>query len=173
MARTKNGRRPDTWDALMPAHYPPGTQPAVEQDARGGRLLKNRTHTVAVTPLDPTRGEAGWVHLSIKRNDRAAVRDWRIMQRIKNEVIGPEREAVELYPAESRLVDESNQFHLFVAPEGVILDIGFDQRVVGTPERAAAVGARQRAFDGPVEGLDEHQGDTIRIRLPSSVRGSR
>lgn len=53
------------------------------------------------------------VHLSIRRIDRAPVRDWRDLQRIKNQLVGPECEAIELYPAESRVVDTSNQFHLF------------------------------------------------------------
>jgi hypothetical protein len=51
--------------------------------------------------------------LSIRRNDRAPCRDWRDMQRIKNQLVGPECEAIELYPAESRLVDTANQFHLW------------------------------------------------------------
>jgi hypothetical protein len=55
-----------------------------------------------------------WVHLNIRRRDGAAIlRDWRHFQTIKNELIGEECEAVELYPAESRLSDESNKYHLF------------------------------------------------------------
>jgi len=52
------------------------------------------------------------LHLSIKRLDKHPVRDWRHFQRIKNELIGEENEAVELYPAQSRLVDTTNQYHL-------------------------------------------------------------
>ncbi len=52
--------------------------------------------------------------LSIKRNDKMPIHDWRDLQEIKNMIIGPEYEAVELYPAEERVVDETNQFHLFV-----------------------------------------------------------
>jgi hypothetical protein len=37
------------------------------------------------------------------------VHDWRDLQRIKNQLVGPECEAVELYPAESRKVDTANQ----------------------------------------------------------------
>jgi len=54
------------------------------------------------------------VHLSIKRNDRQPVSDWRDKLRIKNELCGPESEAVELYPSMSRVVDGANQFHLWV-----------------------------------------------------------
>jgi len=52
--------------------------------------------------------------LSIKRNDRQAKPDWRDFQWIKNQLVGEENEGCELFPAESRLVDGANQFHLWV-----------------------------------------------------------
>jgi hypothetical protein len=64
------------------------------------------------------------MHLTFKRNDRAAVRDWRHFQAIKNEVAGPEREAIELYPPESMLVDAANEYHLWVLPEGTGSPLG-------------------------------------------------
>jgi hypothetical protein len=41
--------------------------------------------------------------------------DWRHKQYIKNQLAGPEEEAVEIFPAESRLIDGANQFHLWGA----------------------------------------------------------
>jgi hypothetical protein len=64
------------------------------------------------------------VHLSIKRHDRAPCLDWRDKQEIKNQLVGPECEGLELYPAESRVVDTSNQFHLWVF-KTMKLEIGF------------------------------------------------
>jgi hypothetical protein len=85
-------------------------------------------------------------HLSIKRNDKEPLHDWRDLQRIKNELAGEEREAFELYPAESRIVDLANQYHLWVLPEGMFVPLGFfDGRNVGTPEEAQKIGAKQRA----------------------------
>lgn len=52
-------------------------------------------------------------HLSIKRKDRAAVRNWRHFQQIKNEVVGDFCEAVELFPSETRIADNANQYHLW------------------------------------------------------------
>lgn len=69
------------------------------------------------------------VHLSIKTHDRAARHDWRDLQRIKNEIVGPEYDAVEVYPAESKLVDTSNQFHLWVFL-GFELPFGFQTRLL-------------------------------------------
>lgn len=83
-------------------------------------------------------------HLSIRRQDRAACRDWRHFQQIKNQLCGPEREAVELYPAESRLVDGANQFHLWVMPEGLRVPVGWmGPRAVAGPGEAM-FGAVQR-----------------------------
>jgi hypothetical protein len=77
------------------------------------------------------RKPEGWpcdmIHLSIKRIDKHPVHDWRHFQWIKNELVGEEHEAIEIYPAESRLVDTSNQYHLWVfADPGVKLPIGFN-----------------------------------------------
>jgi len=57
------------------------------------------------------------VQLSIKRHDRAPAKDWRDFQRIKNQLTHPECEGMELYPAESRLVDTSTQFHIWVVAD--------------------------------------------------------
>lgn len=53
------------------------------------------------------------IHLSIKRLDQQPIRDWRDLQEIKNQLVGPECEGIELFPAESRLTDTANQYHLF------------------------------------------------------------
>jgi hypothetical protein len=89
----------------------------------------------------------GMTHLSIRRQDRKACRDWRDCQQIKNQLCGSEREGIELYPAESRLVDTANQFHLWVMPEGVQLEIGWKVRSVCGPDQMAIPGAVQRAFE--------------------------
>ncbi len=71
------------------------------------------------------------VWLSIKRRDKSPIHDWRHLQEIKNELVGPENEAFELYPAESRKVDTANQYHLWVfASPDVRLPVGFTERLV-------------------------------------------
>lgn len=88
------------------------------------------------------------VHLSIKRRDKDVPHEerWRDFQRIKNELVGPECEAVELYPAESRVVDTANQFHLwaFESPE-VRVPFGFDSGARRSD--VSPVGGKQRPFD--------------------------
>jgi len=84
------------------------------------------------------------IALSIKRRDKQAIRDWRDFQRIKNEIVGPEHEAVELYPAESRLVDSANQYFLFVFTDAKArFPFGFTERFV-TEE--ASFGTQQRPW---------------------------
>ncbi len=83
-------------------------------------------------------------HLSVKRIDKQAFHDWREFQQIKNAICGAEREAVELYPAESRLVDTSNQYHLWVLPHGLKFPFGYNERLICTQSENNAV---QRPFD--------------------------
>lgn len=86
-------------------------------------------------------------HLSIKRRDKEPIHDWRDLQLIKNELVGAECEGVELYPAESRLVDEANQYHLFVfVNQTVRFPFGMQERCVSDADAATAIGAKQRPF---------------------------
>jgi hypothetical protein len=84
------------------------------------------------------------IHLSIKLITKEPIHDWRDLQHIKNEIIGCENEAVELYPAESRLVDTANQYHLWVLadPEDRF-PFGFNERLT-TPISHGT--AKQRPF---------------------------
>lgn len=153
MSRSNGKKPPLRWRPLQAASYNDPQVDALHR-SRGDQLFMNDRVTVAVRTFPD-----GLTHLSIKRNDRAPVRDWRLFQRIKNELCGPEREAVEIYPAESRLVDEANQYHLWVLPDGVQLPFGFDERYVSSPAAASAVGAQQREFDEPPADLDAQPHD--------------
>ncbi len=80
-------------------------------------------------------------HLSIRRLDRQPVHDWRDLQEIKNQLLGPECEAVELYPAESRRVDTANQYHLWgYRNPSRRFPLGFDSgRIVSDDSLAGSV----------------------------------
>ena len=64
-------------------------------------------------------------YISIRRNDREPCDSWRDFQEIKNQLCGPDREAVQIYPAEWRLVDTANQYHLWVLPLESPFPMGF------------------------------------------------
>ena len=74
-----------------------------------------------------------------------SIHDWRELQQIKNAICGEEIEAVELYPA-SRLVDTSNQYHLWALPAGKRFPFGYKERLLITEP---GMKAKQRPFEPP------------------------
>ena len=111
------------------------------EDHLRSRYYVNNLYQVQVQPS----GHAGqMMHINIRRRDGGMFKDWRHFQQIKNEIAGPEREAVEIYPAESRKVDTSNKWHLWVLPEGTKLELGWPQRDVQYDENRTVPGLRQR-----------------------------
>lgn len=85
----------------------------------GETYWRNSFYLVFRKELEPEKGIEGAVRLSIKHNQGKAIREWKHLQRIKNEIVGAEREAVEIFPPESMVSDMSNEHHLFVTPVGV------------------------------------------------------
>lgn len=111
-------------------------------------VLRNNIYTVTIDGVDvpPPMGPIAW--LSIKRNDRQTIHDWRELQRIKNTVMGEECEAVEIYPAESRLHDTANQYHLWCFAPGYQLPFGYAGRFVAdeTHDPSSPDQGKQRPF---------------------------
>ena len=95
--------------------------PHISREAIEGQLSDetwgNDKYTVNVH-LISGKGRNGFVELAIHNHNRTPHIPWRHLQQIKNEVLGPEREAIQIYPAESRLVDTANEFWLYVYPTG-------------------------------------------------------
>lgn len=62
----------------------------------------------------------GAVHqLMVRRHDALPINDhWAVLQRIKCELMGVDRAAVEVYPTAEDKVDAANMYHLWVLPEG-------------------------------------------------------
>lgn len=97
-------------------------------------VLRNRKYLVLMQQKDcalivvkdgqcQATGQVG--HWLIRRVDDQPIRSWKQLQRIKTELAGPEAEALELYPAESRLVDDGNWYHMWVLPQDSRLALGF------------------------------------------------
>lgn len=94
-----------------------------------------RNDVYQVTMSEPhITGAEGWpamIHLSIHPLDGSPRHVWAEMQDIKNELVGPEYEAIEVFPSESRLVDMGNNYHLWVfASRGFHIPIGWNKRMV-------------------------------------------
>lgn len=121
-------------------------QVAADEMARS-TWFRNNVYQVCMRDCgDPPAGWPRMIHLSIRRNDRRLVRDWRQLQWIKNQLVGPDHEAVELFPADARLVDTADQYHLWVLAEaGVRFPFGFEDRLVDNgPAGGLDVGQTQR-----------------------------
>lgn len=76
------------------------------------RVFVNNIYRVEL--LNTPMPDESFFHLCITRHDGQACKEWRHLQQIKNEIAGAEYEAMEIFPAESRLVDTGNQYHLWV-----------------------------------------------------------
>lgn len=142
----------DPWGVWRRAELSAGQREMTKRfDIEPAHVWRNEIYEVWAYEL----GDGGGMHppmvwLSIKRHDREPLRDWRELQRIKNELVGRECEAVELFPAESRLVDTSNQFHLWcLTNKRDRFPFGYQARAVVLPgDSEVLVGSKQREF-GP------------------------
>lgn len=135
----------------LPASYP-------TSDGCGGENPKgyrNNLYFVVVYFVPQSEVGPGF-HLSVKRNDLSPIRDWREFQRIKNELLSEEAEAVDLFPAESRLRDIDNTTHLW-SFQGLARIFGYKERLVSE----SGPGLVQSAVPGRLqaEGLEDPQSD--------------
>lgn len=90
-------------------------------------IMQNNLYTVQIFSHSAKIYEDAFAnigHLLVRRNDEGPIRSWSDMQRIKDELAGPERVAVEVYPERSNLVDQANNYHLWIFPEGYKLPFG-------------------------------------------------
>lgn len=166
-------KREEVWEPLRAATLKPNKN--LNSDHRNAldnsfnEVWKNNLYTVFVR----RGGDTELTHISFRRNDRGTSIDWRHKQYIKNEICGPEYEAVEIFPAESRLVDASNQFHLWVLPENAVVPGGFNERLVvlGGP---SPIGAVQRDFEpdmAPDDALTpEQEAELFKQGVPQNAR---
>lgn len=137
------------YDTTVP-DWTPFYKSAAQPDPTG-TVYGNSRYTVIVRYEESEADGVTGVHLSIHDHMRTARHDWRDFQRIKNELLGHDWELIEVYPAESRLVDTSNEYHLWGwkqndTPCPVL--VGFRTRFVGSPDDPyfQATSAKQRPW---------------------------
>lgn len=95
-------------------------------DFAGGWL--NNRYSASLYWRETAWGLVG--HLAIRRHDGAPVQGWDDLQRIKDEVAGPARVALEVYPPAEDVVAQANMRHLFVLPEGMEIPLTLKGRWV-------------------------------------------
>jgi len=84
------------------------------------RAFRNNRYTVMIYDNYPTDKSPATLALIQNHFDAPIVNHWRELQRIKNEIFGPQVTAVEYYPAESELIDDNNIYWLVVFEDGVL-----------------------------------------------------
>lgn len=112
------GRLP--WQPFEPVDEGASPEAWARMRVRVGDLayvVKNNIFIVQVYRRQTARGVA--LQLAVRRNDEEEIRGWDDLQRVKNEIAGPERTAIEIFPPEAEVMDQANMRHLFVLPEGV------------------------------------------------------
>ena len=112
LAKEERLRKSGNWLAWTVRSFSVGT---VSPDPRGWAFHFTMAHSNDVfSVLDRTLPN-GVRHLAV--TSLSEVRPtWREMQRIKDEIAGPEATAVEVYPPHDEIVDEANVFHIWVMP---------------------------------------------------------
>jgi len=105
------------WDRIDLPHGIPGTGWC----RRIRYAYRNQLYAVLVRPVPTQEGEV--LHCAIRTASNLEP-PWRDKQRIKDELFGTERVAVEVMPARSNLVDEADMYHMWVLPEGASLPFG-------------------------------------------------
>ena len=100
---------------MIKAQHPDITDSQID-DLMNDETWGNDRYTVTVHFLDGDRD--GFVEITIHNHRRTTHIPWRHLQQIKNEVLGADREAVQLFPAEDRLVDTANAYWLYAYPVG-------------------------------------------------------
>lgn len=119
----------------------------VAQFNREQQVFMNDKYQVNIRDAEIQKAHGDWpemLHLSIKLISKEPIHDWRELWEIKNELVGEENEAVEIYPAASRLVDSANQYHLWVFKDpNLRLPFGFQGEFV---MEGSLNGSKQRGF---------------------------
>lgn len=83
------------------------------------RAWLNRTYSVQLVARN------GLEVLMIRRHDGQAHFPWTDLQKIKDQLVGEQREAVQVFPRKDEIVDSANMAHLWLVPDGERLPYTF------------------------------------------------
>lgn len=153
------------WTPFQEAEKPELPEWAQKYKKENSIMYLNSVYQVELSLIDMPSPFGKTVYLSFKTRDKQARHDWREIQRIKNELVGDDVEALELYPAESRLVDTANQYHLYCFPFLEFPErrfpFGFHDRLVSEGSDPGGKGSRQRDFRKELKPPDALRGEQL------------
>ncbi|WP_336770535.1 DUF7694 domain-containing protein [Bacillus bombysepticus] len=91
-----------------------------------GELDRSYSNGKYAVMIRSVKTEWGVVEHACIRNAANTDIPWKDKQKIKDELFGKERTAIEVFPKQSELVDEANMYHIWVLPEGMDLPFKID-----------------------------------------------
>lgn len=176
--KSEDDVEPKNWDAVPWTPFREAQFPELPEhlkkykDTSNSVVYRNSIYQVELCVRQAPKPFGPAIHLSFKTLDKQARHDWREIQRIKNELVGEDVEAMELYPSEYRLVDTANQYHLWCFPT---LDFPARQFPFGFPDRLVAegsdpeMGANQRDFRPELRPEDAVHGKEITEAVKNAI----
>lgn len=90
------------------------------------RFVANERYSVQFFEQSSRWGKI--THLLIRRHDQGKGLPWAHKQRIKNELVGEDRTAVEVFPSAKNLIDDADVYHLWVLPPDFDLPFGIHRQ---------------------------------------------
>jgi hypothetical protein len=90
------------------------------------RAAENGVFVVMVREIETEWGPI--THAWVRTSSEATDLRWSEKQRIKDEIFGRERTAIEVFPPRSELTDAANLYHLWVFPAGYQLPVTLADR---------------------------------------------
>lgn len=82
-------------------------------------FINNRYVVMIGDEIKTTKGFA--IQALIQKHDDSPIKNhWSELQKIKNQIFGEDKTAIEYYPAVNDLIDDYNIYWLWIFPEGVL-----------------------------------------------------
>lgn len=104
-----------------------GPQAQAEAAKRTGyKTLHDWVHRVFVNKrylVMTANRDGGVLQILVQRTDGRSKRNWHDLQRIKDEIAGHSRTAIEVFPPADEVIDGAHVTHLWVLPEGFELPV--------------------------------------------------
>lgn len=104
------------WEDIPPIRWHQSPVPPIDGLYK---FVKNNIYSVQFVEQSTEWGVL--TRLLIRRHDTKTTVSWSHKQRIKNELVGTEAIAIEVFPPESKLFDCANIYHLWIVPSNIKL----------------------------------------------------
>lgn len=156
LAAERRRRRAGEWGEWERVSFSPGSA------GSGWAAHFTTAHRNRVFSVLDRRAEGGVRHLAVSSltGERPS---WREMQRIKDEIAGPEATAIEVYPPRAQVVDEADMFHIWVLRGALPFGLHVSQSPAASALRAPLMQIRDKTGEEPCGECRLQPGETCDI----------